>query len=73
MQHSREQWQDTATQRGERERSQRKQPARLKAERDQATQALKATPARLRQREAHRPGLATGPQVDVVHWALQLF
>jgi hypothetical protein len=73
MQHSRDQWKDKAKQRGARERYQRKQNARLKAERDQATKALKATQARLRQLEAHQPGLATVPKVDVVHLALQLF
>lgn len=73
MQHSRDQWKYKATQRGERERYQRKQHVRLKAERDQATQALKATQARLRQLEAHLHGLATVPKVDVVHLALQLF
>ena len=73
MQHSRDQWKDKAKQRGVRERYQRKQNARLKAERDQATKALKATQARLRQLEAHQPGLATVPKVDVVHLALQLF
>ena len=56
MQHSRDQWKYKAKQRGERERYQRKQNARLKAERDQATTALKATQARLRQLEAHRHG-----------------
>jgi hypothetical protein len=73
MKHSRDQWKYKAKQRGERERYQRKQNARLKAERDQATKALKATQARLRQLEAHRHGLATVPKVDVVHVALQLF
>jgi hypothetical protein len=73
MQHSRDQWKYKAKQRGERERYQRKQHARLKAERDQATKALKATQARLRQLEAHLHGLATVPKVDVVHVALQLF
>jgi len=73
MQHSRDQWKYKAKQRGERERYQRKQHARIKAERDQATKALKATQARLRQLEAHLYGLATVPKVDVVHLALQLF
>src|SRR5712692_11515087 len=73
MKHSRDQWKHKAKQRGERERYQRKQNARLKAERDQATKALKATQVRLRQLEAHRHGLATVPKVDVVHLALQLF
>src|SRR6516164_5795692 len=62
MQHSRDQWKDKAKQRGARERYQRKQNARLKAERDQATKALKATQARLRQLEAHQPGPPPPPQ-----------
>jgi hypothetical protein len=73
MPHSREQWKDKAKQRGARERYQRKQHARRKAERDQATTALKATQARLRQLAAHRHGLATVPKVNVIHVALQLF
>jgi hypothetical protein len=73
MKHSRDQWTYKAKQRGERERYQRKQHARLKAERNQATNALKATQARLRQLEAHQHGLATVPKVDVVDVALQLF
>jgi hypothetical protein len=73
MHHSRNQWKYKAKQRGDRERYQRKQNARLKAERDRATQALKATEARLRQLEAQLHGLATVPKVDVVYLALQLF
>jgi hypothetical protein len=72
MHHSRDQWKHKAPQRGERERYQRKQNARLRAERDRATQALKETQARLRQLEAQRRGLATVPKVDVVYVALQL-
>jgi hypothetical protein len=72
MKHRRDQWKYKAKQRGERERDQRKQNARLKAERAQATKALKATQARLRQLEAHRHGRATVPKVDVVPVALQL-
>jgi hypothetical protein len=71
--HSRDQWKHKAKQRGERERYQRKQNARLRAERDQATKALKETQVRLRQLEAQRHGLATVPKVDVVYVALQLF
>jgi len=67
MKHSRDQWKHKATQRGERERYQRKQTARLRAERDRATQALKETQARLRQLEAQGHGLATQPKVDVVY------
>ena len=73
MQHRREQWKHKATQRGERERSQRTQSAGFKAERDRVTTARTATQARLRQLEAQLPGLATVPKVDVVHVALQLF
>jgi hypothetical protein len=72
-QHSRDQWKHKAKQRGERERYQRKQRARFKAERDRVTTALKATQAPLRQLEAQLHGLATVPKVDVVSLALQLF
>jgi hypothetical protein len=71
--HSRDPWQHKATQRGERERSQRKQTARLSAERDRATRARTETQARLRQLEARRPGRASQPKVEVVSWALQRF
>jgi hypothetical protein len=73
LHHSRDQWKHKAKQRGERERYQRKQNARLRAERDRATQALKEMQARLRQLEAQRRALATVPKVDVVYVALQLF
>jgi hypothetical protein len=73
LKHSRDQWKHKATQRGERERYQRKQTARIRAERDRATRALKETQARLRQLEARRPGLASQPKVDMVYLALQLF
>src|SRR5712692_186589 len=73
MKHRRDQWKHQAKQRGDRERSQRKQNARIKAERDCVTQALKETQARRRQLEAQLQGLATVPQVDVVSLALQLF
>lgn len=73
MKHSRDQWKHKAKQRGERARYQRKEHARLKAERDRATKALKETQAHLRQLEAQRHGLATVPKVAVVHLALQLF
>ena len=71
--HSRDQWKHKATQRGERERYQRKQTARIRAERDRAIQDLKETQARLRQLEARWHGLAIRPKVDVVYLALQLF
>ncbi len=73
MTQSRDQWKHKATQRGEHERYQRKQNARLKAQYNRTTQALKATQARLRQLEAQLHGLATVPKVDVVSLALQLF
>src|SRR5689334_7602189 len=73
MTHSRDQWKHKATQRGARERYQRKQHARIRAERDRATQALKETQARLRQLEDQQHGLAIQPKVDVVYWALRLF
>jgi hypothetical protein len=73
MKHSRDQWKHKAKQRGERERYQRKQNARLRAERDRATHALQETQARLRQLEAQQHGLATRPKVDVVYLALRLF
>ena len=44
--HSRNQWKGKAKQRGDDNRSLRKQIARLKAERDQAKQELKDTQAR---------------------------
>lgn len=73
LKHSRDQWKHKATQRGERERYQRKQTARIRAERDRAIQDLKETQARLRQMEARGHGLAIRPKVDVVYLALQLF
>ena len=73
LKHSRDQWKHKATQRGERERYQRKQTARIRAERDRAIQDLKETQARLRQLEARGHGLAIRPKVDVVYLALQLF
>ena len=73
LKHSRDQWKHKATQRGERERYQRTQTARIRAERDRATQALKETQARLRQLEVRRHGLAPRPKVDVGYLALHLF
>jgi hypothetical protein len=73
MKHSRDQWKHKAKQRGEQERYQRKQNARLKAQYNRTTQALKETQAQLRQLEAQLHGLVTVPKVDVVHVALQLF
>jgi hypothetical protein len=71
--YSRHQWKDKAKQRGDRERYQRKQLARISAERDRVTTALKEAQVRLRQLEAHMQGLVALPKVDVVWMALQLF
>ena len=71
--HSRKQWKGKAKQRGDANRYLRKQLARVKAERDQATQALKETQARLRQLESHVQAVAVRPKVDVVWLGLRLF
>jgi hypothetical protein len=71
--HSRNQWKSKAQQRGDANRYLRKQLARLKAERDQAKQALKETQARLRQLESQAQTVAVRPKVDVVWLALRLF
>ena len=73
VKHSRHQWKRKAIERGDQDRYLRKQLARVKAERDQAQQALKEAQARLRQLEAERHRLAILPKVDVVYLALQLF
>jgi len=73
MPHSRDPWKQKATQRGDHNRYQRKQIARLRAERNRATTARKETQAQLRQREAGRHAGATQPKADVVSLALQLF
>jgi hypothetical protein len=73
VKHSRDQWKHQAKQRGDRERYQRKQIARITAERHRATTALKAVQARLRQLESPSPELVALPKVDVVFLALQLF
>ena len=73
VKHSRDQWKHKATQRGDRDRYQRKQIARLTAERDRATTALKTAQARLRQIESPSQELVALPKVDVVFLALQLF
>jgi len=70
---SRHQWKDTAKQRGEPQRYQPKQIARLRAERDQATHALKEAQARLRQLESHVPAVAVRLKIDVVWLSLHLF
>lgn len=71
--HSREQWKHKATQRGERDRYQRKQIARISAERDRVTRALKAAQARLQQLERQSQELVAQPKADLVFLALQLF
>jgi hypothetical protein len=78
--HSRNQWQHKAKQRGDRDRYQRKQHARISAERDRVTKALNAAQARLQQLEAQLRQLEAQlqrpvprPKVDLVLLALQLF
>src|SRR5712691_967439 len=71
--HSRNQWQAKAKQRSDHHRDLRKQLARVKAERDQAKQDLKATHSRLRQLASQPQAVAVRPQVDVVWLCLQLF
>ena len=67
----RNQWQAKAKQRSDHNRYLRKQLARVKAERDQAKQDLKATQTRLRQLESQAQ--AVRPKVDVVWLSLHLF
>src|SRR5712692_4611608 len=71
--HSRHQWKGKAQQRGAPNRSLRQELARVKAERDQAKQALEETQARLRQLESHVEAVAVRPKVDLVWLALRLF
>jgi hypothetical protein len=73
VKHRRNQWKHKATQRGDQNRYQRKQIARLTAERHRATTALKAAQARLRQLENPPQELVARPKVDVVLLALHLF
>src|SRR5438093_1130343 len=73
MKHSRTQWKEKAKQRGQGERYERREKARMKAERDRLTHALKASEARVHSLEAQLNGLATRPKVDGVYLALQLF
>jgi hypothetical protein len=73
MKHSRTQWKEQAKQRGKGERYERREKARMKAERDRLTHALKASEARVHALEAQLNGLATRPKADVVYLALQLF
>jgi len=71
--HSRNQWKAKAQQHNDHNRYLRKQLARVKAERDQAKQDLKATQTRLRQLESQAQAVAVRPQSDVVWLSLQLF
>ena len=73
VKHSRHQWKAKATQRSDHNRSLRKQLVRVKAERDQAKQGLKATQSRLRQLESHAQAVAARPKLDVVWLCLQVF
>jgi hypothetical protein len=73
VQHSRTQWKHTAKERGDQDRSLRTQLARVKAERDHATQALTETHARLRQLESHAQAVVVLPKVEVVWLSLQRF
>ena len=73
VKHSRNQWKHKAKQRGDRDRYQRKQIARITAERDRATAALKEAQAHLRQFENPHQALVARPKVEVVFLALQLF
>jgi hypothetical protein len=80
VKHSRNQWKQKAKQRGDRERYQRKQIARISAERDRTTKALKETQtclketqARLHQLESQSQRPVVPHKVDLVFFALQLF
>jgi hypothetical protein len=73
VKHSRHEWKHKAKQRGDRDRYNRKQIARLTAERNRASKALRAARVRLRQLENQPQELAALPKVDVVFLALQLF
>jgi hypothetical protein len=73
MKHSRDQWKAKAKQHGTRERYERREKVRIKAERDQLRHTLTALQIRVRALEVHRNGLAGRPKVDVIHCALQLF
>jgi hypothetical protein len=73
VKHSRNQWKAKAKQRSDHNRYLRQQLARVKAERNQAQQGLKATQSRLRQLESQAQAVAARPKVDVVWLCLQLF
>lgn len=69
----RKQWKDKAKLRGDQNRYLRKELTRLKAERDQAKQALKESQTRLRQLESQVQSVAVRSKVDVVWLCLRLF
>jgi len=73
VKHGRQQWKDKARQRGDQNRYLRKELARVKAERDQAKQALQESQARLGQLESQVQTVAVRPKVDVVWLSLRLF
>src|SRR2546426_7752429 len=73
VKHSRNQWKHKAKQRGDRDRYQRKQIARITAERDRAIAALKEAQARLRQFANPNQALVARPKGELVFLALQLF
>ena len=87
VKHRRNQWKQKAKQRGDRDRDRRKQIARISAERDRTTKALKETQAclketqtrlketqtRLHQLESQSQGLVVHHKVDLIFVALQLF
>ena len=66
MHHSRDQWKHKAKQRGKGERYERREKARIKAERDQITQALKASEARVR---SSRRGSTASPPARRSMWS----
>ncbi len=73
MRHSRNQWKHKAKGRGEGERNQRKQYARLEAKYTQTVTTLKATQAERDQLQVQLNRLVNRPKVEIVHLALQLF
>ena len=73
VKHSRNQWKRKAKERGDQDRYLRKQLARVKAEHDQAKQALKEAQARLCQLKSPPQAVAGWPKVDVVWLSLRLF
>lgn len=72
LRHNRDQWKRKAKDRGDQSRYQRKQLARIKAERDRATEALKRAQSRLSQLEPERQRPPSPSKVDRVWIALQL-